>query len=116
MRENEMDVAYRLLDDELVDRDGRRCGRVDDVAIEGEPGGPAHISAILSGEGIWRERLPRPLRAIARRLMGDDYVTVPWERVQDITEAVHLKAQATELGLGRGDDLVRPLIERIPGS
>ncbi|SRR6266511_420081 len=116
MREDRFDVAYRLLDDELVDSDGRRCGRVDDVEISGEPGRSAEITAILSGPGLWAERLPRPFRRLAARAFGDSYVRVPWDAVKDIAEVIYLKGRGGDLGLGRGDDQVGRIIRGIPGS
>jgi hypothetical protein len=43
-------------------------------------------------------------------------VRVPWEEVADVEAGVFLRKRATELGLGRGDDRVRPWIEKIPGA
>jgi hypothetical protein len=79
LKEDRFEVAYRLLDTELIDAEGRRCGRVDDLEIEGEPGGAAQLTAILSGPGVWEGRMPRPLRRVAARVFGDDYVRVPLE-------------------------------------
>src|SRR6266536_3026125 len=106
MKEDRFDVAYRLLDDELIDSDGRRCGRVDD----GEPGRPAEITAILSGPGVWSQRMPRALRGVSARIFGDDRVSVPWDAVKDIAEVVYLKRPGGELGLGRGDDAVGRIV------
>jgi sporulation protein YlmC with PRC-barrel domain len=116
MKEDRFDVAYRLLDDELVDSDGRRCGRVDDIEFDGEPGRPAEITAILSGPGLWSQRMPRALRGLSARIFGDDCVSVPWDAVKDIAEVVYLKRPGAELGLGRGDDAVGRIVRRIPGS
>jgi sporulation protein YlmC with PRC-barrel domain len=116
MREDQFDVAYRLLDDELVDRDGRRCGRVDDVELSGEPGSPTEITAILSGPGAWAGRLPRPLRRASLRIFGDDEVVVPWDAVKDIAEVVELKERGEDLDLGRGEDAARRIVTRIPRS
>lgn len=113
---DEFAVGYRLLDDELVDCDDRRCGRVDDVEFEGEPGKPALISAVLSGAGTWPARLPRRFERLARRLFGYDVVRVPWEEIDDIGEVVRLKRRGQDLGLGAGDDHVGRIVERIPGS
>ena len=59
MREDEMDLVYRVLDDQLVDATGRRCGRVDDLEIDARFGEPAYVTRILSGPGAWPGRLPR---------------------------------------------------------
>jgi hypothetical protein len=43
-------------------------------------------------------------------------VRVPWEDVADVASHVKLRKRATTLGLGRGDDRLRPYIEKIPGA
>ena len=40
----------------------------------------------------------------------------PWEEVDTISAHVALKKSAEALGLGRGDDRLRPYIEKIPGA
>lgn len=40
---------------------------------------------------------------------------VPWPEVEKIDSAVRLRKTARELRLGRGDDRVRPFVEKIPG-
>jgi sporulation protein YlmC with PRC-barrel domain len=116
MREDAFEIAYRLLDAELIDSDGRRCGRVDDVEIEGDPGSPAQVTAILSGPDAFSARVPRPLRRPSSRLFGDGLVRVPWDAVQDIAEVVRLKHRGEELGLGSGDTAAARIVSRIPGS
>jgi sporulation protein YlmC with PRC-barrel domain len=116
VKENEFDIGYRLLDDDLVDCDGRRCGKVDDVEIAGEPGAQAYLDAILVGSGAQAQRAPRPLRRLSRRILGERVVRIEWDEVQDIGAVVHLKRSAEELGLGRGDDRAEQLISWIPGA
>lgn len=116
-----MDLVYRVLDDQLVDVDGRRCGRVDDVEIDGEAGGPAYVHSILSGRGSWARRLPRRLRRLGERafgtaVMGANLIRVPWSEVEDVGTAIQLRAPARELGLAQGDERVARLIERLPKS
>jgi sporulation protein YlmC with PRC-barrel domain len=116
-----MDAVYRLLDDQLVDVDGRRCGRVDDLEFEGGLGEPPRLYAILSGSGTWHRRLPRPLRTLGERVfgagvIGKDAIRVPWEQVEEVKAVVKLKAKARELGLGRGDARRAKQVEKLPSS
>jgi len=116
MREDAFEVAYKLLDAELVDSDGWRCGRVDDLEIHGEPGSPAHLAGILSGPGAYSDRVPRGIRRLTARILGEDLVRVPWDAVEDIAETVRLKRRREDLGLGSGDTAAARVVARIPGS
>jgi sporulation protein YlmC with PRC-barrel domain len=103
-----MDLAYRILDDQLVDVDGRRCGRADDIEFEGGLGEPPRLYAIISGSGSWHRRFPRRLRGIGARVFGsgvsgDNVIRVPWNQVDDIGAVLKLKAKARDLGLAQGD-------------
>jgi sporulation protein YlmC with PRC-barrel domain len=111
----ELDIALGVLDHQLIDSTGRRCGNVDDLAIEGGPGKQAAVVAILSGPGVWPQRAGL-LGRVAGWIGGGGRVRVPWEEVAEVASHVRLKKTAAEYGLGRGDDRVRPWIERIPGS
>jgi sporulation protein YlmC with PRC-barrel domain len=111
----ELDIALNVLDHQLVDKDGRRCGNVDDLAIEGGPGESAEVVAILVGPGWWPQRAGW-LGRIAAWIGGGGRVRVPWPEVKDVESHVVLRKPAAELGLGRGDDRLRPWIERIPGG
>lgn len=117
----EMDLGYRLLDDQLIDVDGRRCGRVDDLEFEDDPHGAPRLDAILSGSGVWHRRLPRLLRSAGERVFGTgttglDVIRVPWGAVDDITTVVRLKAKASELGLAQGDDRDARFVAKFPRS
>jgi hypothetical protein len=110
----ELDLALGLLDHQLLDCDGRRCGNVDDLEIAGLSEGRPSVVEILSGPGAWRGRglLGRLAAAVARR----PAVHVPWEEVAKIESGVHLRRTATELRLGRGDDRAARIVGRIPGA
>ena len=118
---NRMDLVYRILDDQLVDVDGRRCGRVDDLEFEGGPGERLRLSAILSGSGTWHRRMPRRLRSVGARIFGTgvsggDVIRVPWVQVDRITSAICLKAKASELGLAQGDERAARFVAKLPKS
>jgi sporulation protein YlmC with PRC-barrel domain len=115
-KEGEILVVHRLLDEQILDCDGKRCGRVDDVELRGSP---PRITALLVGEGLYPRRLPRLLRGMARKLAGPERwgsnaLRVPWEKVDEIDAALHLCCKAEELGLGEGDDPERWMVRRLP--
>ena len=91
-----IDIGLGLLDHQILDCEGRRCGKVDDLELAGISEGRPVVTELLVGR---RRR-----------------VHVPWEAVEKVDSAVHLKRKARELRLGRGEDRMRPWIERLPLS
>jgi sporulation protein YlmC with PRC-barrel domain len=116
MREGPVFVAHRLLDEQILDSEGRHCGRIDDIELRGSP---PRITALLVGEGLYPRRLPRRLRSLARRLAGPEcwganVMRIPWEEVDEIGAAVRLRGKAEEMGLGSGDDPEKWMVKRLP--
>jgi len=110
----ELDLGLGLLDHQLVDCEGRRCGNVDDLELEGLREGTLRVTSSLVGPPVWRGR--GWLGRVASALATGGTVRVPWEEVEKIDSAVHLKKTARELRLGRGDDKARRYVDWIPGS
>ena len=108
MTPGEIDIGLHVLDHQLLDKNGRRCGNVDDLAVEGGPGEEPEVVAILAGPGYWGQR--------AGWVGGGGKVRVAWSEVEKVDSAVRLKRDATSLGLGAGDDRLRPYLEKIPGA
>ena len=113
---DQLDLAYRLLDLDLVDSEGRRCGKVDDLVLDGEPGEPTYVSEILAGPGARGRRLPRWLRSISARVPPRDVTRVPWSEVEKVETGVALARPAVELDLGGGDRAAARFVRRFPGS
>ena len=111
----EIDIGLQVLDHQLLDKNGRRCGNVDDLAIEGGAGEEPEVVAILVGPGYWPQRAGL-MGKLAGWIGGGRRVRVPWSDVKKVDAGVELKRGATELGLGRGDDRLRPYVGRIPGA
>ena len=111
----EIDLGLALLDHQLLDCDERRCGKVDDLAIEGGPGETPEVSAILVGPGVWPARAGWVGR-LAALVGGGERIRIPWSEVTETHPHVKLRKTAPEYGLGRDEDRLRPFVERIPGS
>jgi sporulation protein YlmC with PRC-barrel domain len=109
-----IDLCLGILDHQLIDSEGRRCGNVDDLELEGVREGNPRVRAIVTGPGGWhgRGRIGRLLAA----LVPGKTVIIPWEEVAEVGAGVKLRKPATELGLGRGDDVAAGWVERLPGS
>ena len=108
-----LDIALGVLDHQLVDADGRNCGKVDDLEIAGLDGDSPEVVEILVGGNAWRSR--GILGRLAARLSGDA-VHVPWSEVDSVTSVVTLKRAAAELRLNRGDRRWARLVGKVPGS
>jgi sporulation protein YlmC with PRC-barrel domain len=109
-----IDLGLGILDHQLVDSEGRRCGKVDDLELDGLSGDAPWVAAILTGPSAWRTR--GVLGRVAAALAGKRLVRVPWEEVRELHSAVELRKTARELRLGRGDDRIRRYLERLPGA
>jgi sporulation protein YlmC with PRC-barrel domain len=112
---SELDIGLHVVDHQLLDRNGRRCGKVDDLAIEGGPGEVPEVVALFVGPGYWGPRAGW-IGRLAGWIGGSAKVRVDWDEVAKVDSAVRLKRDATTLGLGRGDDRLRPYVEKIPGA
>ena len=110
----ELDLGRGVLDHQLVDRDGRRCGKVDDLELEGLDSDAPRVTALVVGPPAWRSR--GRLGRLAARAARRASVRVPWGQVRDVGSGVELRSSASELGLGVGDDRARTWVERFPGS
>lgn len=108
-------LGLELLDRQLVDREGVLCGNVDDLRFEIQ-GDDAVLTAILTGPGAWPDRLPRPLRRLARAVLFDTCVAIPLSDVEAVDGAVRLKRRARELGLGLGEERAARWLMLLPRS
>ena len=98
-----IDLALRLLDDQLLDVDEHRCGRVDDIQLKGKPGSRTEVSALLVGPGAWPPRLRRPFSYVVEGVAPDHVHVIPWSEVVAVGTAVRLSSTAAELGLETND-------------
>jgi hypothetical protein len=120
-----VDAALRLLDRQLVDRDGRLAGKVDDLELT-DPGGNLEqpvVTAILAGPGALAGRLHTPLgrwlQAVCIRLLAPGQQgpsRVPFHLVEEVGASIRLRVGVEELGTVTGEAWVQQLIGRIPGA
>jgi hypothetical protein len=113
-----------LLDRQLVDRDERLCGKIDDLELTETSDGGLFVSAIVTGPGaLWRRLHRRTLGDWVRSLVpilgpGDgDAGRIPFGRVIDVGDHVSLAVDRSELATDFGERWVREhVISKIPGS
>ena len=101
-RNEQLDLAYRFLDLDLVDSEGRRC-ESRRRRLERRPG----RARLRRGGAQWTGALParfiRRLRAPARRIFRGGRTDVPSKLIEDFDATVTLGGTAKELGLAQGD-------------
>ncbi len=119
-------AVLELLDRQLVDRDGRLVGKVDDVefAIDDEPDALPHVTALLSGLGALANHIGgdtgAALAAAERRLAerrDRQPSRVDIATVTEMASAIELDADREDLDTNRGERWVRDvIIDKIPGA
>ena len=118
--------VLELLDRQLVDREGRLVGKVDDVEFElpDDPAGLPRVIALLAGLGALANHIGgdtgKALAAAERRLTEDrdrHPSRVDIAVVREIGSTIELDADAEDLDSNRAERWVRDvIIDKIPGS
>ena len=120
-----LEAGLQLLDRQLIDKDGRLAGKVDDLELAvPSGGGPPVVPAILSGPGALSRRIGGRfgawLEAVANRLRdGDDRhpARVSFGVVKRIGSAVELSVAKADLESNRLEAWTRDhLIGHLPGA
>jgi sporulation protein YlmC with PRC-barrel domain len=96
-------LVSELLDLPLFDTEGKYCGIVDDVELEGAPGKPLKLKALLVGPGAYAGRMPAWAMWLVKRIAGDRITRVPMDKVRSIGTAVHLECPGRDLGLHKSE-------------
>ena len=94
-------LVSELLDLPLIDSEGKYCGIVDDVELEGTR--DLKLKALLVGPGAYAGRLPRWAMWLVSRIAGGRVTRIAMDRIRTITDAVHLECPGRDLGLHRAE-------------
>jgi sporulation protein YlmC with PRC-barrel domain len=105
-------LIAEVRDLQIIDCNGCKCGIVDDIELEGRPGGPLSLQAILVGPGAYSGRLPHWLFWAVRFVAGKRMVRVPWSEVENIASTLQLRSPAQTLGLMRSENKARRYLPR----
>ncbi len=119
-----LDASLNLLDRQLVDRDGRLFGKVDDVDLEQRDDGTLVVAALLIGPGALGHRLPgllgRMTLASWRRLHSDrdpEPARIRYDQVTAIESAIQLSAGRADLPHQDLEQWARTqIIAKLPGA
>jgi sporulation protein YlmC with PRC-barrel domain len=117
-------IGLDLLDRQILDRDGRPVGKVDDVELTYDTDGTASISALLIGQQALGRRiggvLGRWIAGTARRLADTPDkkpIRIGWDLVAGVNSAVNLSVPQELLQDPPLEIWLREhLIGRIPGA
>jgi sporulation protein YlmC with PRC-barrel domain len=112
-------VGRDIMDQQVVDADGRLMGKVDGVMIELHEDGEARLAGIVIGGTSLLWRLNRRLARWAEaRLGGEGRITyVPWSKVRKIGVDIKVDVEASRTPSFHWEHWVRDrVIGRIPGA
>jgi hypothetical protein len=119
-------AVLELLDRQLVDREGRLVGKVDDVEFElpDDPDGLPRVAALLAGLGALANHIGgdtgQALAAAERRLAARrdrQPSRVDAALVREMGSAIELDADAEDLDTNRAERWTRDvIIDKIPGA
>jgi sporulation protein YlmC with PRC-barrel domain len=116
-------LGKHVLDKGILDRDGLRCGKVDDLVLElsDDGSGPAVVALVTGPTAFARTVGPRATwlarlcyRVIGVRDIGP--VEVAWDHVAAIDVLVHLDCDSERTRLQSAADAARRIIDLLPGS
>jgi len=119
-----MDLVRDLMDQQLVDREGRNIGRVDDLIVEIRDGAPPRVVAMEIGSVTLARRIHPRLARWWRRFglrwlpVSIRAVRIPLHTIRDMGIDVELDVDADEdRQLLRGEKwLVRHVLSHLPGG
>jgi hypothetical protein len=113
-----MDVARDVLDEAVVDRDGRPMGRVDGVLIAVRPRCPPTLSAILIGPSVLGHRvhplLGRLISAVEHALgLFGRPVEIGFDRVTQVDGEIIVDLPASDTSVDDVEFQLRRLASKI---
>jgi sporulation protein YlmC with PRC-barrel domain len=117
-------IGFDLLDRQIVDRDGRPVGKVDDVELTYDDDGVPRVTGLLLGQQVLGERiggaLGRWISAVARRMSeppDQPPIRIGMAWVSEVDSAVHLSVARELVAEPPLEGWLRDhLISRIPGA
>lgn len=119
-----MDILYELMDKDILDPNGERGGRVDDLEIEELFDRAPRVTAILSGGGAKSRHMWRPIHRLSIWLhhalgwKGEvKPARIPWDEVEKLDQDVHIRMSVGAAGLDRlNRSASERIVKHIPGA
>ena len=113
-RDDPLKLLSEVRDLQIVDKDGLNCGICDDVELQGGPGEPLKVVALLVGPGAYAHRLPKWLSRAISSVVGRRITRVPWSAVDKISGRIYLAVTGEAVGLRKMEDRLQAAFKRIP--
>jgi sporulation protein YlmC with PRC-barrel domain len=110
-----MDLIRDVLDNQIVDRNQCRLGKVDGIVIELREGKPPLLRYIETG---WLTKARRVHPRLARwmgRWLSHPY-RIPWTSIRDVGVDLEVALDARDTPLLRTEERLRRILSRIPGA
>ena len=117
-----MHLVRDILDERVIDRNGRELGRVDSIVFEMRDDGPPLVSAIeigfISAMQRLHPRLGRWARVIERSagVTGDRPVRIPFSQILDLEPRVRVDLTSSEIAALAFEQKARAIVVAIPGG
>ncbi|GAA6623220.1 hypothetical protein [Scytonema sp. NUACC26] len=118
-----MDIIRDVLDNQLVDRDRHKMGRVDGIVVELRDDQPPRLAYIEVGMTVLARRLHPRLEQWVAAIQSkwgakhSEPFRIPWSKVLDVGIDVDVDLDARETpALAYENWLRENIIERIPGG
>jgi sporulation protein YlmC with PRC-barrel domain len=115
-------AGLHLLDRQLIDRDGRLAGKVDDLELTlDDTTGDLRVTAILTGHGSLLRRLGSSRLAdwmeARQHAEHGEHSRIPFDRVSEIGSAIHVGLRHEELATFDTERWIRDHVtSHIPGN
>jgi sporulation protein YlmC with PRC-barrel domain len=117
-----MNIARDVLDEQVVDRNGREMGRVDGIVLRVRDNQPPEVSELLIGASVLGFRLHAVIGRFVRGvetalgIARDRPVRIDVVRIEEMGEHIKIDQPIGETTAGLVEDRIRPWLRRLPGS
>ena len=118
-----MKLMHDVLDQQIIDRDGHKAGKVDGIALEIRADAPPRIAYLDIGTNVlarrFSSRLERFVQRIHRRVQGDGRkpFQIPWEKVDRLGISANVDCDCSEYSSFHLERWLRDrIITKIPGN
>jgi len=117
-----VDLVHDLLDEKIVDRNGRELGRVDSIVLDIRDGAPPRVAALEVGPAVLADRIMPLLGRIVSGMehaFGIDEgrpLRISIGKILSMNDHVKVDVAVGETPAATIEQSLRRWISRIPGS